>query len=406
MESRAGGPVVAVDRMCRGMARLGVEPIVLTTDALRAGGSGTNDEEHAGASPCADACRADDYETRVCRAAFRRYAYSPSMRVALDSLVPACDVVHVHTLWAHTTRAAIRACRRHDVPCVVMPHGMLDPHSLARKALRKRIYGHLFEFPALRSVAGMVYTTVDERRLAESAVHGLPPGHVVALGADAPPDDRPTLAREFLKSRPHLAGRKIITFLGRIHSKKGLDLLIPAFADIAAGAPDAHLLVIGPDDENLWPRLGRRIDEQGLSSRVTRIDMVLGRAKWAALAASDVFVLPSYQENFAIAVAEAMRSGTPVVITDRVNIWRTVEAQRGGRVVPPDARAVADAIRATLASEADWHRMSMAAARAATEHFDWATTAKTTLDVYRRAIGDAGRRTRQDSPLRCLTEIG
>jgi glycosyltransferase involved in cell wall biosynthesis len=391
MAARAGGPVVVVDRLCRQIARRGVEPIVLTTDVLsdmapRPAWSSISRVGGAGA-------RGGEYELRAYRAWSRRFAYSPALASALDRIIPTCDLVHVHTLWTHATAAAVRACRRHRVPYVLMPHGMLDPNSLSRKSLRKIIYGHLFEFQRVRSAAGVIYTTERERELAERSVGTAgsgPPVYVVPLGADEPPGDRDGLAREFLASRPFLAGKQIVTYLSRVHPKKGLDLLVPAFAKVAARMPQAHLLIVGPDEADTWPRVRRQIEQLGLQPHVTRIDMLMGAAKWAALAASTLFVLPSYQENFAIAVAEALRIGTPVVISDRVNIWPTVEAGRAGRVVPCDADALTAAIHVSLADEAAWRDMSAAAVMVATRNYDWGKTADAMMEVYQRVLHCAG----------------
>src|SRR5262249_32164051 len=140
-------------------------------------------------------------------------------------------LVHLHTLWTYPTWAAVRACRRHNVPYVVMPHGMIDPNSLARKQLKKYLYGNLIEWRNLRGAHAMLYTHEEEQRLAESTVRGLPRGYVASLGCDDPPEaDRGHLAEEFLSKRAELRGKRIVLFLGRLHPKKGLDLLLGAFA--------------------------------------------------------------------------------------------------------------------------------------------------------------------------------
>lgn len=388
MAARAGGPVVVVDRLCRQIARRGIEPIVLTTD-LHADATSDGTEPRVPSPGGVSAGGGGDYDLRCYRSLSRRFGYSPALAAALDEIVPTCDLVHVHTLWTHATAAAVRACRRHGVPYVVMPHGMLDPHSRARKPLRKFLYGHLFEFRRVRSAAGVIYTTPEERELAEPTVGpvaGGAPSYVVPLGADEPPRSRDTLARKFLASRPHLADKKIVTFLSRIHPKKGLDLLIPAFAKVAARVPQAHLLIVGPDEAPTWSRVRRQIEQLGLQGHVTRIDMLHGDMKWSALAASTLFVLPSYQENFAIAVAEALRIGTPVVISNRVNIWRTVEAGGGGRVVPCDAAPLSVAMQECLDDDALWRRMSDAAFAVARRHYDWGKTAEAMIDVYDRVL--------------------
>src|SRR5262249_22116478 len=142
-----------------------------------------------------------------------------------------------------------RACRNAQVPYIVMPHGMLDPHSLKRKWLKKQLYGRFVEWPNLRRARAVVYTTLEERRLAESSVAGLPPAYMVPLGADDPPAaPNAELAEEFLQAHPQLRGKVLVTFLSRLHPKKGLDLLIPGFALLATQHPDAQLVLVGPGE--------------------------------------------------------------------------------------------------------------------------------------------------------------
>lgn len=372
MDPRAGGPVVVVDRFCRGLARCGHEALVITADSGAASAAPRRGDDSSG------------YELRRHRSYLGRFAYSPAMASTLAEIVPTCDLVHIHTLWTYATAAAVTACRRHRVPYVVMPHGMLDPNSLSRKALRKRLYGRLLEFPRLRKAAALVYTTTEERALAESAVPGLPEGFVVPLGSDPPPAARQELAADFFAAYPHLRGKTLVTFLGRIHPKKGLDLLVPAFAQVAARQPDAHLLIVGPDESGYAAAVQRNIARLGLQARVTRIGMLHGAEKWAALAASRLFVLPSYQENFALAVAEACRAGTPVVVSRRVNIWRDICDARAGLVIDCDAAALTAAILEAVRNDREWERRSQAAAALAERCFDWARSVEGLLRVYDR----------------------
>ena len=151
-------------------------------------------------------------------------------------------------------------------------------------------------------------------------------------------------------------------------------------------AMSAHLLIIGPDNDGYWPRIAQQIDRLGLQPYVTRIEMLRGRLKWEALAASRLFVLPSHQENFAIAVAEALRIGTPVVISDRVNIWPTVAAGGAGRVVHRDLDSVVDAIRTSLEDGGMWRAMSEAAVSVACSHFDWCRSADAMMRVYEHVL--------------------
>ncbi len=376
MHPRAGGPAVVVDRLCNRLSAAGLETCVLTTDAYADGAPvrtwGLDDRSYT----------LRVHPRRPSMLAPRR-AGSRALARDLECIVPTCDVVHVHTLWTHATAAACRAARRYDVPLVVMPHGMLDPHSLARKALRKKVYGSLCEFPRIRSATAMAYTTAEERRLAESAVSALPPGHLVPLGTDEPPGvERDEAARAFLAAHPKLADRRLVIHLGRIHSKKGLDLLIPAFARVSERVPDAHLLLVGPDEGGYLKVVKRSVHALGIGQKVTHIPMLRGVAKWQALAAASVFALPSYQENFGIAVAEAARMGLPLVISNRVNLWPDIRATGAGIVVDCRVDPVADALTTLLLDEDRRRRAGQAAQALARSRYTWDRCAESVLELY------------------------
>jgi glycosyltransferase involved in cell wall biosynthesis len=341
MHPDAGGPPVVVDRLCQRLAQRGWDVRVVTTDSMA-----------DGRDDCWRRRYAAHYPLEVHRVSrFRGYAYSRTLSAGLASAAKQSDLLQLHTLWTYPTLAAARICRSLGKPFLVMPHGMLDPHSLGRKRLRKRLYGRLLEWPNLRAARAIIYTHAEEQRLAESSVHGLPVGHIVPLGADDPPSsDRESLAAAFFREHPELRGRRLVLFLGRLHPKKGLDLLIPAFADVARSETNAHLLLIGPSNESYVRSLRDRVAQQGLAERVSFTGPLAGDAKWQALAASSVFVLPSYQENFALTVVEAMRVGTPVVLSRRVNIWQDVVGAGAGIACDLSAPSVTRSLLEYLAN--------------------------------------------------------
>ena len=146
---------------------------------------------------------------------------------------------------------------------------------------------------------------------------------------------------------PGLDGKRLLLFLGRIHEKKGCDLLVKAFAEIRDIDPSVHLVMAGPDSGEWTPALQKLAGELGIADRITWTGMLLGDMKWGAFQASDAFILPSHQENFGIAVAEALGCGLPALISDKVNIWREVEADGAGFVA-------SDTVAGTVASLRHW----------------------------------------------------
>ena len=147
---------------------------------------------------------------------------------------------------------------------------------------------------------------------------------------------------------PNLRGKKLALFMGRIHPKKGCDLLIEAFAKVLAEHSEWHLVIAGPDQVGWQKKLNHRAEQLGMASRITWTGMISGTMKWGALRAAEVFVLPSHQENFGIAVAEALAAGTPTLISDKVNIWREIQADGAGIVAEDTLSGTCEFFRSYL----------------------------------------------------------
>lgn len=380
MHPDAGGPPVVVDRLCRMLVARGWKVHVLTTDALAPPGDGAWTERyrdgyplsiHPGRGPGA-------------------FGYSASLRRAMESLVAESRLVHVHTLWTYPGWQAMRVCRALRVPYLVMPHGMLDPNSLGRKWLKKRLYGAALEWPNLRRAAGMLYTHEEEQRLAEASVRGLPRGWVAPLGSDVPPEaPRHLLAEEFLRTQPELRGHRLVVFLGRLHAKKGLDLLIPAFAQTVACSPDVRLLLIGDGSPSYTRQLRQEVARAGLETAVTFAGMLSGRAKWAALAAASLLALPSYQENFGLVVVEALALGVPVILSRRVNLWRDVVQAGAGFDCDLTPTSLAEAMLGLLNAPDAGEEVGRQGQRLVERQFTWSHHAACVEEAYRLVLDNA-----------------
>lgn len=250
------------------------------------------------------------------------------------------DAIVVHGIWQFHSIAARFGAGRSRTPLFVFPHGMLDPwfqHTYPRKHLTKLVYWALAERWVLSRARAALFTCRTELELARRPfLNRRTPLEVTGFGI-APPPDNVTDATAFFEAYPDLRGKRLFLFLSRIHEKKGCDLLIDAFARIASKYPNARLVIAGPGDEGIIEALKREVHAHGIESQVVWTGMLSGALKWAALRAAEVFVLPSHQENFGIAVVEALASATPVIITDRVNIWREV-AESGAGIVVSDTK--------------------------------------------------------------------
>jgi glycosyltransferase involved in cell wall biosynthesis len=250
----------------------------------------------------------------------------------------------VHGIWQFHSLAARLGAGRSRTPLFVFPHGMLDPwfeRTYPLKHLKKRIYWTLAERWVFRFARAALFTCRTELELArEPFLDRSMPLEVTGFGIAEPPADT-TAGAAFFEAYPHLRGKRILLFLSRIHEKKGCDLLIEAFSHIAAKHPDMRLVIAGPGEDAAIAALKREVHARGIESQVVWTGMLSGAVKWAALRAAEVFVLPSHQENFGIAVVEALASATPVIITDRVNIWREIAERRAGLIVKDTREGVA-----------------------------------------------------------------
>lgn len=318
-----------------------------------------------------------------------RYHYSPHLLPWLRRHAGGYDLVVVNGLWQYHGLAAWRALRGGPVPYVVFTHGMLDPwfkREYPLKHLKKWLYWPWADYRLLRDAAAVLFTSEEERRLArESFWLYRAREQVVAYGTSAPPADGAVLAQRYLDSQPALRGRRLLLFLGRIHEKKGCDLLIDAFARVASQDPRLHLVMAGPDQTGWVPRLQARAAQLGVAERITWPGMLQGDAKWGAFFAAEAFVLPSHQENFGIAVAEALGCGLPVLISDKVNIWREIEADGAGLVATDTAEGTQQLLQRWLALEPPARALMAAKARACfAQRYTVQAMSASLLDVYDR----------------------
>jgi glycosyltransferase involved in cell wall biosynthesis len=215
---------------------------------------------------------------------------------------------------------------------------MLDPwfkRQYPWKHLKKWMYWPWADYRVLRDARAVFFTSEEERLLARSSFWLYRCNEVVVGYGTAGPSGDPAAERaEFFSFYPELQGKRLALFIGRIHPKKGCDLLIEAFAKVLGSNADWRLVIAGPDQVGWQSKLKHRAEQLGVASRITWTGIIHGAMKWGALQAAEFLALPSHQENFGIVVAEALAAGAPTLISNKVNIWREVEAAGAGIVAP------------------------------------------------------------------------
>ncbi len=304
------------------------------------------------------------------------FYYSSDFGQWIEKRVCDFDIVHVHTIFNFPSAWACRVARRNAIPYIVRTCGMLDPWSLSQGRLKKAVWMRLVERANLSGAAAIHFTSVEERDAASKFI-GTVPCAVIPLGVDLPP------ARQARRA----AERKNILFLSRLHPKKGLEKLIEALRRLKSARNDFALIIAGRGDVAYERKLRQLIDDVGLASCTTWCGFIEGAKKEALFNSADIFVLPSYQENFGIAVVEAMSYGIPVVISDRVNIHSMVAESNAGIVVGADVESLTSAIRRLLDDDVLRTLCGANAAAAALLNFTWDRIGQDLIALYERCIG-------------------
>jgi glycosyltransferase involved in cell wall biosynthesis len=321
---------------------------------------------------------------------FKHYRYSEKLVPWLKKHARDYDAVIVHGLWNYSTLGAARVLPAASVPYFVFSHGMLDPWFRKVNPLKhaaKQIFWLFGEGRLLQSADAVLFTCEEERTLAHGEFWGRGEyrGEVVGLGAQSPPRRDPAQTAAFRAATPQLKDRPYLLFFSRIHPKKGCDILIEAFANVFEAHPDVDLLMVGPDQVGWRAELEATAARLGVNGRIHWPGPLYSDAKWGALYGADAFVLSSHQENFGIAVAESLGCGVPVLITDKINIWREIEAAGAGVIATDTVESFTKALRSWFElGRGERDEMRRKASTLFSAEFDIEVTAPALL----RSIGD------------------
>ncbi len=305
-----GGPPENLRQLARAFEDVGVQVEVLSQDPVNA-----------------PYLARYSFKVHAMGSSLTAYGYSMKLLAWLRKHAAEYDGVVVEGIWQYHG-LAVRTALRGRMPYIVFTHGMLDPwfqRTYPLKHVKKYLYWFAAQYKVLRDAFRVVFTTPMEEQLATQSFwpHRWK-GQVVPLGTNRPLGDPDRQRETFAAACPGVRGRRFLLFLGRIHEKKGCDLLIEAFARVASEDPALDVVMAGPDQVGLRARLEQMAKQHGIGGRIHWPGMLEGEAKWGAFHASEAFILPSHQENFGIAVAEAIACSKPVLISNKINIWHYI----------------------------------------------------------------------------------
>ena len=313
----------------------------------------------------------------------KRWLMEPSLRRAFRQRVAEADGVHIHGLWEQSALVAARAARRLGKPYILSAHGMLEPWALAHSRAKKQLYSALVERGNVAGAACLHALTQAEARNYR-AYGSRRPIAVIPNGVEVPRTLSPEL---FFESFPSAQGKRLVLFLGRLHRKKGVLLLVRAWQQVAAQWPEACLVLAGPSEDNTRATAEALANELGIGDRILFTGMLGPAMKWSALAAAECFVLPSYSEGLSVSALEAMGAGVPVVVTHQCNLPEAAEHQAGWQV-GADIDELAGALQACLHNTpAANQRMGQNGAALVRARYRWPVVAAQMAELYGWAQG-------------------
>ena len=369
-----GGPAISVPRLASALATRGVESRLATLD-------------YPGHGPQTSVPGAS--VTSLPTTALNRLArgWSPAFHHALTALArQGLDVLHNHGLWMFPNHYARQVAVAANVPLVISPRGMVEQWSLGRSRWKKWLVWHGFEKTNLARAA-LFHATSHEEAASIRALGLHQPIAVIPNGIEIP-EPGAARDREMLEEKfPGLRGRRWLLFLSRLHPKKGVLELLRVWQRLHGQFPSWHLVLAGPELDGYRATVSAAVNDLRLSEHVTLTGMLAGDLKASAWAGAELFVLPTYSENFGLSIAEALAQGCPALTTHGAP-WRGLTEQRCGWWIEMTESALAAALAAALQTPAEERRAMGARGRDwMRRDFSWPGIAQRMEAAYAHLLG-------------------
>ena len=365
-----GGPSIAMRAIVKSLIQQGVDVDVVTTNA---NGKKNLDK------PLNFRIEEEKVGYYFFRRRLSEWKFSWGLTTWLNQHIAEYDLVHSHAVFCYPSLPASLLARKNKIPYIIRPAGILDPWCLKQKAFKKNIYYRLLEKKSIMRASAVHVTSEIEKKSLEI----LNIEKNIFLIPHAVHDIKP-IQRFFSEEMK-------ILFLGRLHPKKGIELLLKAVFDLFKNNKKTSLTIAGEGGEDYFAKLAKLANELGIQSLVRFVGFVQGEEKNKLIQDHHVFVLPSFQENFAVAAAESLASGMPVVLTDHVGLSRNVKIYDAGCVVEVNnVKQLTEAIE-RLSQKAIWENCSKNALKLAREQLTIDVLGKNLLNMYQQVLGENGK---------------
>lgn len=375
-----GGPTRAVLGLSYHLQKAGVDVQILTTD---------DDTDKRLDVPLNKTIDYKGIPTTFLPRTFRakEFIYSNALSKWHERNLNDFNLVHTHYLFSYLPSWTARAARRQEIPYMMRPLGQLTPWALSQGNYKKKIYARLLERCNLNQAAIIHCTSLEEAdNVQQFGVET--PMVSIPLGVESPPliEDAQTRLRQAYALPSNVP---IVLFLSRLHKKKQPEVLLEAIAKLIERQP-CHLLLAGSGEPSYVKSLEQMINNLRISNQVTFTGFVSGYDKNLLLQGSDVFALPSHSENFGIAVAEALVSSLPVVITPGIQISSEIRKENAGLIVEADAELFSDALYQVINQPLLRAQIRENGLRLASSRYSWLAIAQKVLAIYEDIVLNQG----------------
>lgn len=364
-----GGSVYSVYNLVSRLVKCGHQVTIFTTNSEFA-------PQFAGSLAPAEVVTFPSY--------FGLLRYSPQMRKALNQRIKEFDLVHLNNYWSYQNIIASHYCRKYKIPYVLSPHGSLP--IMMRGFMRKYLYDRLFGNNILKNAARII--AVSEMEYQQILARKTPANKIRIIPNAVDPSIGKLSVKGVFKRKFNVRDdERIILFLGRIHSIKGVDLLIDAFANLVKVISGVKLVIAGPDEDYLV-EVQRQVSDLNIKDKVIFTGPLYNEDKYNAFNDADIYVLPSQYEIFAISVLEACAFGVPVIITENIGIVNFIKGI-AGEVVPFRMERLLEALERLLKDDNLRQQYGQNGKKMVEDIFSWDKVIRDYEQIYQEVVAGA-----------------